>query len=168
MNESVNLYLASGVSEGIAFWVVNFTEEQDVFNSLNGKLLECYRKELFGLEAATEVKYAINTTLDILTCDSKLNTYKIDNFNTGYSPEIPIHIIEDIFDLWAYNYNNHFLWKKFNGLLNLRKKVKKNNNYINIGLKGSIYEFAIKLDELLSFRPIDFSFKSHKSNDLMW
>ena len=168
MNKSVNLYLASGVSDGIGFWVVNFTEEENIFNSFFSKLLECYRKELFGLEGAIEVKEAINTTLDILSFESKFDQYKLDNYNTGYSSEIPINIIEDIFDLWAYNYNNQVLWKKYIGLLNFRKKIKSNNNYINIGLKGDTYEFAMKLDKLLSFRPIDLSPKLNKSNNLMW
>ena len=168
MNKSVNLYLASGVINGIGFWVVNFTEEENIFNSFFSKLLECYRKELFGLEGAIEVKEAINTTLDILSFESKLDQYKLDNYNTGYSSEIPINIIEDIFDLWAYNYSNEVLWKKYIGLLNFRKKIKSNNNYIHIGLKGDTYEFAMKLDKLLSFRPINLSFKLNKSNDLMW
>ena len=168
MTKSVNLYLASGVSDGIGFWVVNFTEEENIFNTFFSKLLECYRKELFGLEGAIEVKEAINTTLDILCLDSKYEKYKLDNYNTGYSYEIPINTIEDIFDLWAYNYNNEVLWKKYIGLLNFRKKIKSNNNFIHIGLKGDTYEFAMKLDKLLSFRPIDFSFKLNKSNDLMW
>ena len=168
MNKSVNLYLASGVSDGIGFWVVNFTEEENIFNSFFSKLLECYRKELFGLEGAIEVKEAINTTLDILSFELRFDQYKLDNYNTGYSSEIPINIIEDIFDLWAYNYNNEVLWKKYIGLLNFRKKIKSNNNFIHIGLKGDTYEFAMKLDKLLSFRPIDLSFKLNKSNDLMW
>ena len=168
MTKSVNLYLASGVSDGIGFWVVNFTEEENIFNSFVSKLLECYRKELFGLEGAVEVKEAINTTLDILSFEARFDQYKLDNYNTGYSSEIPINLIEDIFDLWAYNYNNEVLWKKYIGLLNFRKKIKSNNNFIHIGLKGDTYEFAMKLDKLLSFRPIDFSFKLNKSNDLMW
>ena len=168
MNKSVNLYLASGVSDGIGFWVVNFTEEENIFNSFFSKLLECYRKELFGLEGAIEVKKAINTTLDILCFESKFDQYKLDNYNTGYSSEIPINIIEDIFDLWAYNYKNEVLWKKYIGLLNFSKKIKSNNNFIHIGLKGDTYEFAIKLDKLLSFSPINLSFKLNKSNDLMW
>ena len=168
MTKSVNLYLASGVIDGIGFWVVNFTEEENIFNSFFSKLLECYRKELFGLEGAIEVKEAINTTLDILSFESKFDQYKLDNYNTGYSSEIPINIIEDIFDLWAYNYNNEVLWKKYIGLLNFRKKIKSNNNFIHIGLKGDTYEFAMKLDKLLSFRPIDLSFKLNQSNDLMW
>ena len=168
MTKSVNLYLASGVSDGIGFWVVNFTEEENIFNSFVSKLLECYRKELFGHEGAIEVKKAINTTLDILSFESRFNQYKLDNYNTGYSSEIPINLIEDIFDLWAYNYNNEVLWKKYIGLLNFRKKVKSNNNFIYIGLKGETYEFAMKLDKLLSFRPIDLSLKLNKSNDLMW
>ena len=168
MTKSVNLYLASGVCEGAGFWVVNFTEEYDIFNSFSRKLLECYRKEIFGIEAAIEVKETINATLDILAIASKFDRYKLDNSNIGYSSEIPINIIEDIFDLWAYNYQNQILWKKYIGLLNLRKKIKQNNNYINLGLKGDIYEFAMKLDGLLNFRPDNLLFKVDKSNDLMW
>ena len=111
---------------------------------------------------------AINSTLDILCLDSKYEKYKLDNYNIGYSSEIPINLIEDIYDLWAYNYSNKILWNKYIGLLNLRKKIKKNNNYINIGLKGDTYEFATKLDGLLSFRPVNLKFRLDKSNDLMW
>ena len=168
MTKSVNLYLASGVNEGVGFWVVNFTEEDNIFNSLCSELLECYRKELFGLDGAIEVKEAINTTLDILCLDSKYEKYKLDNYNTVYSSEIPINLIEDVFDLWAYNYGNGILWKKYIGVLSLIKKIKKNNNYINIGLKGDTYEFATKLDGLLSFRPINSKLRLDKSNDLMW
>tara|TARA_Y100001968_G_scaffold316908_1_gene345306 strand:- start:257 stop:763 length:507 start_codon:yes stop_codon:yes gene_type:complete len=168
MTKSVNLYLASCVSKGKGFWLINFTEEEDIYNSLGCKLLEIYRKELFGLEGAIEVKKAINITLDILAFDSKLDRYKLDNLNTGYSSEIPINLIEDIFDLWAYNYNNETKWKKYIGLLNFKKKIKINNNYINIGLKGDVHEFAVKLDELLSFTPVDLSLRRNKSIDLMW
>ena len=110
MTKSVNLYLASGVNEDKSFWVVNFTEDDYIFNSSSVELLECYRKELFGLEGAIEVKEAITETLDILSFDSKFDRYELDHNNTGYSSEIPINIIEDIFDLWAYNYNNEILW----------------------------------------------------------
>jgi len=168
MNKSVNLYLASGVSKGIGFWLVNFTMDDDICNSFGTKLLECYRKELFGLEGAIEVKEAINSTLDILVFDSKFDRYKLNNSNTGYSSEIPINTIEDIFDLWAYNYSDETLWKKYIGLLNLRRKIKKNNNYINIGLKGDSYEFAMKLDRLLSLNPINSSYRKDRSNELMW
>jgi len=168
MKKSVNLYLASGVSEGKGFWLVNFTEDEDIYNSLGTKLLECYRKELFGLEGAIEVKDAINTTLDILCINSIYDKYKLDTYITAYSSEIPIDLIENIFDLWAYNYNNEILWKKYIGLLNLRKKINGRNSYINIGLKGDTYEFATKLDGLLSFRPINSTLRVDKSHDLMW
>ena len=169
MNKSVNLYLASGVSKGNGFWVINFTEEEDILKSFGSKLLECYRKELFGLEAAIEVKDVINSTLDILSFDSNFDRYKLDTYNTGYSFEIPLYIIEDIYDIWAFSYNNIILWKKYIGFLNLRKKIKTNNDYINMGLKGDIYNFALKLDQLLSYRPIDSSSSSQKrSTDLMW
>ncbi len=168
MTKSVNLYLASCVSEGSGFWLVNFTEDDDIYNSLGTKLLECYRKELFGLEGAIEVKEAINTTLDILAFHSKFDRYKLDNSNIAYSSEIPINLIEDIFDLWAYNYTNEIIWKKYIGLLNFRKNNKINNNYIKIGLKGDSYDFATKLDELLSFKPSNSSFRKDSSDELMW
>ena len=168
MTKSVNLYLASGVTEGIGFWLVHFTEEDDIYNSLDNKLLECYRKELFGLEGAIEIKEAINTTLDILAFNSKFDRYKLDNSNIAYSSEIPINLIEDIFDLWAYNYNNETIWKKYIGLLNFKKKIKINNNYINIGLKGDTYDFAMKLEELLNFKPCNYSYRKDRNNELMW
>ena len=34
MTKSVNLYLASGVSDGIGFWIINFTDEENIFNTL--------------------------------------------------------------------------------------------------------------------------------------
>ena len=136
MTKSVNLYLASGVNDDKGFWVVNFTEDDYILNSSSIELLECYRKELFGIEAARDVKEAINSTLDILAFDSKFDRYILDNSITGYSSEIPINIIEDIFDLWAYNYNNEIIWKKYIGLLKFRKKIKTNNDYINLGLKA--------------------------------
>ena len=168
MTKSVNLYLASGIDDDKSFWVVNFTEDDDILNSSDVELLEFYRKELFGIEAASEVKGAINSTLDILAFESKFDRYKLDNSITGYSSEIPINIIEDIFDLWAYNYNNEVRWKKYIGLLNLRKKIKKNNSYVNLGLKGDTYDFSSKLNGLLSFRPINLTFRVNKSTDLMW
>ena len=168
MTKSVNLFLASCVKDGVGFWLIDFTEEEDIINSLHSKFLECYRKELFGLEAAIEVKEAINNTLDILSLDAKIESYKFDNFTKGYSSEIPLNIIEEIFDLWAYNYKNKILWKKYIGLLNFRRKIKINNNFINIGLKGTTYEFAKKLNKLLSFRQINSSSILHRPNELMW
>ena len=168
MNKSVHLYLASGVSDGVGFWLVDYAEDDEFINSCDSKLLECYRKELFGINAAIEVKEAINTTLDILAFDSKIDSYQLDQNTKSYSAEIPLFIIEDIFDLWVNNYQNQILWKKYIGLLNFRKKLKINNDYINIGLKGKTYDFSIKLNKLLSFRPINSSFGKNSSNQLMW
>tara|TARA_B100001029_G_C15047119_1_gene447970 strand:- start:331 stop:837 length:507 start_codon:yes stop_codon:yes gene_type:complete len=168
MSNSVNLYLALGVYDGVDFWLVDFTEENEITSSHNGKLLECYRKELFGITAAIEVREAINNTLDIFVSDSNIDCYTIGKSTKAYSSDIPLNIIEDIFDLWSYNYNDYKLWKKYIGLLNFRKKIKKNNNYINIGLKGKILEFSIRLDKILRFRLVDSSFSIDKTNELMW
>ena len=168
MNKSVNLYLASGISDGVGFWLVDFTEDEDVINSHDFNFLECYRKELIGIEAAIEVKDAINSTLDILSYDSEFDSYKLDSSTKAYSSEIPLYIIEDIFDLWAFNYKNRILWKKYIGILNFRGKIKKKNYYINLGLKGNTYEFAMKLEKLLCFTPINSSVLTDRSKELMW
>ena len=168
MTKSVYLYLASGAIKGTGFWLINYTEEENIVNCKGKNLLECYRRELFGLNAAIEVKKAINTTLDILSCELRLDQYKIDNYNTGYSSEIPINLIEDIFDLWAYNYKSKTLWIKYLGLLKFRKKLNTNNNYITMGLKGDTYEFAKQLNKILSYRQEDSSFRQNKSKDVMW
>ena len=168
MSKAVKLYLASGVSNGVGFWLVNFTDNDDIINCADSKILECYRMELFGLYAAISVKDAINSTLDILVSDCHYEGYKLDNFNEGFSSEIPLDIIEDIFDLWAYNYYDDILWKKCIGLLKLRKKLKRKNNFINIGLKGKIYNFSVKLEQLLSYRPNNSLNQIKKSNELMW
>ena len=168
MTKSVYLYLASGAIKGTGFWLINYTEEENIFNYQGKHLLECYRRELFGLNAAIDVKKAINTTLDILSSELRLDHIKIDNYNKGYSLEIPINLIEDIFDLWAYNYKSQTLWVKYLGLLKFRKKIDTNNNYITIGLKGDTYKFAKKLNKILSYRNEDFSFIKNKSDDVMW
>ena len=168
MTKAVNLFLASGVIDGIGFWLIDFTDEEEILNYGDSKLLECYRKELVGITAAIKIKEAINNTLDILVNESNIKLYKIDNLSNTYSSEIPLNIIEDIFDLWADNYNNDTTWKKYTGLLNFRSKIKRPNNFINLGLKGNTLKFAIKLDQLLSFRPVNESFELEIANELMW
>ena len=168
MINSVNLYLASGVYDGVGFWLVDFTEFDDIIKSFDDRFLECYRKELFGLEAAIEVKAAINSTLDILMLESNIVSCNLNKLNNAYTSEIPLKIIEDIFDLWAYNYQDNILWKKYVGILNFRRKIRRSNNYINIGLKGKTYEFANKLDKILSFKLFNSSLPLDRRNELMW
>ena len=167
MSRSVCLYLASGESDGKGFWLVNFTENFNIINSTNSKLLECYRKELFGLKAAIEVKDAINLTLDILVLDIINDGFSLPNSIEGFAFDIPLNVIEDIFDLWAYNYQNQSLWRKYRGILEFRKKIKK-NQFINAGLTGTSYKFSLKLENLLSYRPVNSTKFKNKSNKLMW
>ena len=69
MNDSVNLYLASGVHLDNAYWEISFTQNDNPVNIRGTNLLECYRKELVGLDAAIEIKEAICSTLNILIND---------------------------------------------------------------------------------------------------
>ncbi len=168
MSKSVYLYLASGVTSDIGFWVINYSENVDIVNPLNIKLLECYRKELFGIDAAIQVKKAIIATLELLVSDSRNDGYVFESPPEGYSSEIPLNVIEDIFDLWAYNFSDEYLWRKYIRLLTFRKQLKTKNIFINKGLKGNIYSFAVKLEKILSYRPICSTKNINKSRKLMW
>ena len=168
MPKSVTLYLAFGVSLGIGFWDINFTENDEFLNLADSKFLECYRKEVFGIDAAIAVRQSIKSTLDILVSEINNDGYNILNPPEGYSPEIPLNIIEDTFDLWAYNFQNEYLWLKYTGILKFRKKMKQKNNFVSNALKGHTYDFAIKLEKILSFRPVNLEFKMNTSKELMW
>ena len=37
-----------------------------------------------------------------------------------------------------------------------------------MGLKGDTYDFVMKLDELLSFKPSNASFREDRGNESMW
>ncbi len=168
MNDSVNLYLASGVDVDQAYWEINFTQSDNLLNIKKTELLECYRNELVGLDAAIEIKEAICSTLNILINDCNKEGYSIDHLHNGYSQNIPLTVIENIFDFWIDIYHDSDVWQKCIGLVKFRKRVGFAKNILIRNLKGNSYEYALKLEKLLCYRPFSFINKITNNKQVMW
>ncbi len=168
MNDAVNLYLASGVDVDEAYWEISFTQSDDPVNTKDTKLLECYRKELVGLDAAIEIKEAICSTLNILIADCNREGHSIDQSHDGYSHNIPLIVIENIFDFWIDIYHDHYVWEKCMGLVRIRKRMNNSKNILLNNLKGNSYKYAYKLEKLLCYRPASFLKKEKSNNQVMW
>ena len=168
MNDSVNLYLASGVRVDEAYWEISFTQSDNPLDIKDTKLLECYRKELVGLDAAFEIKDAIYSTLNIMINDCNREGYSIEQSHYGYSHNIPLTVIENIFDFWIDIYQDHDVWQKCLGLLRIRKRVNCSSNLLLNNLKGNSYKYAFKLEQLLSYRPASFLKETPNNKKVMW
>ena len=168
MNDSVNLYLAYGVNVDEAYWEISFTQSDNPVNIKDTKLLECYRKELVGIDAALEIKEAICSTLNILISDCNREGYSIDEFHHGFSHNIPLTVVENIFDFWLDIYHNHDVWQKCMGLLRIRKRLNFPMNILLNNLKGNSYKYASRLEKLLCYRPVSFRKEITNNKKLMW
>ena len=168
MNDSVNLYLASGVRVDEAYWEISFTQSDNPLDIKDTKLLECYRKELVGLDAAFEIKDAIYSTLNIMINDCNREGYSIEQSHYGYSHNIPLTVIENIFDFWIDIYHDSDVWQKYMGLLRIRKRVSCSKKIILNNLKGNSYQYAFKLENLLCYRPVSFKRGKINNKKVMW
>ena len=168
MNDSVNLYLASVVHFDEAYWEISFTQSDNPVNIKDTKLFEVYRLELVGLDAALEIKESICSTLNILINDCNREGYSIPQSHDGYSYNIPLNVIENIFDFWIANYHDHDVWQKCMGLLRIRKRVRYSNSILLSNLKGNSYKYAFQLEKLLSYRPASYLKDIINNKKVMW
>ena len=159
------LFLASGVNNGEGFWIVGIKNSDE--NILEDKnLLDCYRKELIGNESAKEILFAINLNINNLYTQLKKNNYLIDRPSIGISFDIPLYILENIFDFWFNIYKNHESWETCVGLLKVRKRISLTNLIESESLKGNSKKWAVKIEKLHSYLPN--TLKVEKLNDPMW
>ena len=108
-NSPQYLFLASGVNNGEGFWIVE-VKNCDV-NILDDKnLLDCHRKELIGNESAKDILFAINLNINNLFNELRNKNYLIERPSIGISFDIPLDILEGIFDFWLDIYKN--VWFK--------------------------------------------------------
>ena len=84
----------------------------------------------------------------------------------GIPFDIPLEILENIFDFWLDIYKNHEAWEACLGLLKLRKRIPLTNLILSESLKGNSKKWAIKIETLHSYVP--FSLRNEKLNDPMW
>ena len=164
-NSPQYLILASGVKNGEGFWIVEVKNCDE--NILEDKyLLDCHRKELIGNESAKEILFAINLNIDNLLNELRNKNYFIERPSMGISFDIPLNILENIFDFWLDIYKNKEAWETCLGLLKVRKRISLTNLIKSESLKGNSKKWAKKIENLHIYVPN--SFRLEKIIDPMW
>ncbi len=159
------LFLASGVKNGEGFWIVGVKNcDENIFDDKD--LLDCHRKELIGDESAKDILFAINLNINNLFEELKRKNYLLEKPSVGISFNLPLDILESIYDFWLDIYKNQEAWETCIGLLKVRKRISLTNLIKSKSLKGNSKKWAIKVENLHTYVPN--SQESEKPNDPMW
>ena len=162
-----NLYLilASGEINGIGFWLIDTTSNE--FPMIENKdLLECHRKELIGEDSAGDILFAINFNFNNLINDLQKDGFNINKPPKGISFNLPLDVIEDIFDFWIDTYKNKNTWQTAIGLLKIKKRVSLTSIIKSKAIKNHVKELANIIEKLHSYRPI--TREKYENKDPMW
>ena len=164
-NSPQYLFLASGVNNGEGFWIVGIKNcDENILEDKN--LLDCHRKELIGNESAKDILLAINLNINNLFNELRKKNYLIERPSMGISFDIPLEILENIFDFWLDIYKNQQDWEACLGLLKVRKRIPLTNLIESEVLKGNSKKWAIKIETLHAYVPT--STRIEELNDPMW
>ena len=164
-NSPQYLFLASGVKNGEGYWIVGIKNcDENILDDEN--LLDCHRKELIGSESAKDILLAINLNVNNLLNELRNKNYLIERPSMGISFDIPLEILENIFDFWLDIYKNQVAWETCLGLLKIRKRISLTDLIESKGLKGNTKKWAIKVETLHTYIPN--SLKTETPNDPMW
>ena len=164
-NSPQYIFLASGEKNGEGFWIVGIKNcDENILEDKN--LLDCHRKELIGNESAKDILFAINLNINNLVNELKNNNYSIESPSIGISFDIPLEILESIFDFWLDVYKNKEDWETCLGLLKIRKRISLTNLIESDSLKGNSKKWAIKVETLHTYLPN--SIRIEKQNEPMW
>ena len=164
-NSPQYLFLASGVNNGEGFWIVGIKNcDENILE--DEKVLDCHRKELIGNESAKAILLAINLNVNNLLNELRNKNYLLERPSIGISFDIPLEILENIFDFWLDIYKNYEDWEACLGLLKVRKRIPLTNLTERGILKGNSKKWAIKVETLHTYLPNSPSTK--KTNDPMW
>ena len=164
-NSSQYLILASGVKNEEGFWIVGIKNcEENILEDKN--LLDCYRKELIGYQSAKDILFAIKLNINNLINELRNQNYSIKKTSLGISFDIPLDILESIFDFWLDTYKNQEVWETCIGLLKIRKRIPLTKLIERGSLKGNSKIWAGKVETLHTYLPN--SPRIEKLNDPMW
>tara|TARA_Y100000589_G_scaffold252063_1_gene240512 strand:- start:640 stop:1209 length:570 start_codon:yes stop_codon:yes gene_type:complete len=165
INRNLYLILANGEINGIGFWLIDKTYNE--FPMIENKeLLECHRKEIIGEESASNILFAINFNLNNLMNDLKKEGYDIEKPPKGISFNLPLNVLEDIFDFWLETYKNKATWQTSIGLLKIKKRVSLTYIIKSKAIKNRVKDLACIIEKLHNYRPS--STQNYKNNDPMW
>ncbi len=164
---SNNLYLilANGETNGIGYWLIDTTYNEYPIRE-NKELLECHRKELIGEEGAKNIINAIKFNLNNLIDELLKEGFIIEIPPKGISYNLPLNVIENIFDFWVETYQNKSLWDTSIGLLKIKKRLSLISIIESEGIKNHVKELAYIIEKLHKYRPN--SPQIYKNNDPMW
>jgi len=164
-NSPQYLFLASGHKKGEGFWIVGVKNcDENILDDKN--LLDCHRKELIGNESAKSILFAINLNINNLFNELRNKNYLIEKPSIGISFDIPLELLESIFDFWLEIYKNKEDWETCLGLLKVRKRISLTNLIKSESLKGNSKKWAIKIENLHTYAPNPL--KIEKLNEPMW
>ena len=164
-NSPQYLFLASGAKNGEGFWIVGVKNcDENILE--DKKVLDCHRKELIGNESAKDILFAIDLNINNLFNELKNKNYSIERPSIGFSFDIPLDVLENIFDFWLEIYKNQKAWETCIGLLKIRKRMSLKNLIEIESLKGDSKKWAIKVETLHSYVPK--SITKEKINEPMW
>ncbi len=164
-NSPKYLFLASGHKKGEGFWIIGVKNcDENILEDKN--LLDCHRKELIGYQSAKDILFAIKLNIDNLVHELKNKNYLVESPLMGISFDIPLDVLESIFDFWFDIYKNQVAWETCVGLLKIRKRISLTNLIKSDSLKGNSKKWAIKVETLHTYIPN--SLKVEKLNDPMW
>ena len=136
-------------------------------NILDDKtLLECHRKELLGYSSAKDILDAINLNLENLITNLKKQNYLLDIPPKGISFNIPLILLENIFDFWIEKYKDKEVWEVCVGLLKIRRRLSLKNLINSESIKGNSKKWAIEIENLHNYKPI--STTNNILNNPMW
>ena len=164
-NTAQYLFLASGVKNGEGFWMVGVKNcDENILADQN--LLDCHRKELIGNESAKDILFAIDLNINNLLNELSKKNYLIEKPSIGISFDLPLDILENIFDFWLDIYKNQEAWETCIGLLKVRRRISLKNLIESASLKGNSKKWAIKVETLHTYIPNSLSIDV--VNDPMW
>ena len=164
-NTAQYLFLASGVKNGEGFWMVGVKNcDENILADQN--LLDCHRKELIGNESAKDILFAIDLNINNLLNELSKKNYLIEKPSMGISFDLPLDILESIYDFWLDIYKNQEAWETCIGLLKVRRRISLKNLIESESLKGNSKKWAIKVETLHTYIPN--SLRIDVANDPMW
>ena len=138
--------------------------DEDILEDKN--LLDCYRKELVGNESAKDILFAINLNINNLLNELRNKNYLIKRPSIGISFDIPLDLLETIFDFWLDIYKSQEDWETCLGLLKIIRRISLTDLIESKSLKGNTKKWAIKVETLHTYVPN--SLRVEKTKDPMW
>ena len=162
-----NLYLilASGEINGIGFWYIDKIYNE--FAIMEKKdLLECHRKELIAEESAKDILFAINFNLKNLLDNLEKEGFNIEKPPKGIPFNLPLNVMEDIFDFWLETYKNKNFWQTSLGLLKIKKRISLLSIINSKAIKNHVKDLACTIEKLHTYRPI--TPEKLKNKEPMW